>query len=153
MIVATVKVSMRPALRAASAVPLLLFAVSPFLPMWRFYMNAPMFGQRWLEVYVYPLTGVGGEVDQINIANHYVGLGEISNEHIPEIAYMPYVYAAMIAVMAVTTYSFLRGRRKLAVATLLLAAVIFASIPAYVYIWLYNYTHTIHPGAPIKIEP
>jgi len=144
---------MKPYLRVAAAIPLLLVAASPFLPMWFFQLNAPFLGQRWMEVYVHPLSGVGGEVENVNVINHYVGLGMIGNEYIPEIAYLPYVYTAMIFVTAVFTYSLVTGRRRAAFVSLLVAIAIFVSILGYMYNWLYNYTHTILPGAPMKIEP
>ncbi len=140
-------------LRAAAVVPLLLVAASLFLPMWYFQLNAPFLGQRWMEVYIDPLSGVGGDVENVNVINHYVGLGEIGNEYIPEVAYIPYVYALMIALTAVFAFSLLTGKRRVAIASLLATVAVFASILGFVYIWLYNYTHTIHPGAPIKIEP
>ncbi len=144
---------LRPYLRAAAVMPLLLVAASPFMPMWYFQLNAPFLGQRWMEVYVHPLSGVGGDVENVNVVNHYVGLGMIGNEHIPEISYIPYVYASMTAVTAVMSYSLATRRRRAALASLLVAVAIFASILGYVYLWLYRYTHTIHPGAPMKIEP
>lgn len=136
-----------------SLVPILLTAISPVLPMWYFHLNAPFYGQRWLEVIIHPLTGVRGDIEEVNIVNHYVGLDKIGNEYIPELPYLPYVYVLLLALMIVQGYSLLRRKSRIALVTTVLAAVTFASTLGYVYFWLYRYTHTIQPGAPVKIEP
>jgi copper chaperone NosL len=137
----------------AALLPIVLAAPSLFLPMWNFWLNAPLYGQKWLEVTVHPLTGVSGDVEEVNIVNHYVGLGPVGNDHIPEIVYMPYVYAAYIAVTVLSATTLFLRKRKLALLFLVIGLVLVASIYVYVYMWLYRYTHTIMPGAAVKIEP
>ncbi|GBC71357.1 hypothetical protein HRbin02_01138 [Candidatus Calditenuaceae archaeon HR02] len=140
-------------LAAASAVPLLLVAMSIFFPLWHFQFNAPFFGQKWPEVTIYPLSGIQGAVNDVNVINHYVGLSMIGNEHVPEISYLPYFYASVIAVTAAYSFSVSTRRRKSAPVLLILLAALVISLFTFVYIWLYRFTHTIHPDAPIKIEP
>jgi copper chaperone NosL len=53
-------------LYAAALLPVVLAIPALFLPMWSFQLNAPLYGQRWLEIAVYPLTGVSGDVEEIN---------------------------------------------------------------------------------------
>jgi copper chaperone NosL len=140
-------------LYTAALLPVILAAPAPFLPMWSFQLNAPLYGQRWLEVSVYPLTGVSGDVEEINIVNHYVGLRSIGNEHIPEIAYIPYIYAAFIALTMLSAIRFLQRRKRQASLFLFMGLVLVTSVYVFIYTWLYSYTHTIIPGAAIKIEP
>jgi len=136
-----------------SILPLLLALPAPFLSMWDFYINAPIYGQKWLTVAIYPLAGVSGDVEEVNIVNHYVGLGPIGNEEIPEIIYLPYFYAAYITLAAITAISLQLKRKKPTLLLLLSGVILVASVYGYVYLWLYNYTHTIMPGAAFKIEP
>jgi hypothetical protein len=140
-------------LYAAALLPVVLAIPALFLPMWSFQLNAPLYGQRWLEIAVYPLTGVSGDVEEINIVNHYVGLGSIGNEHIPEVVYMPYVYAAFIVLTILSAAALFLGRRRLAFLFLAVGLFLVTSVYIYIYAWLYRYTHTIIPGAPVKIEP
>jgi hypothetical protein len=138
---------------AASLLPVVLAIPSIFLPMWSFNLNAPFYGQRWLEVTVYPLRGVSGDVHEINIVNHYVGLGTIGNEHIPEIVYMPYVYITFIGLSILSAATLFLRRKKFSILFLVIGLMLVASVYIYIFTWLYNYTHTITPGAPIKMEP
>ncbi|MEM4407593.1 MAG: hypothetical protein QXI19_02505 [Candidatus Caldarchaeum sp.] len=132
-------------------VPAVLVLSSLPLPLWTIELNAPMYAQRWLNVVVIPLTGVHGDISEINIVNHYVGLGEIKPERITEIFYLPPLYG-ILTVLTVLT-GLLRHRRRAHTILWLVLIILVAAIPAYIYGWLYNYTHTIHPGAPVKIEP
>ncbi len=102
---------------------------------------------------VHPLWGVSGDVQEINIVNHYVGLGEIRNEKIPELAYLPYVYLASISLAVLSSTAFHLRRRRIGTISISVRLLLVLSLYLYVYLWLYNYTHTIEPGSPIKIEP
>jgi hypothetical protein len=133
--------------------PLLLVITSPLLPLWSLQLNAPLYGQKWLTVVVHPLWGVSGDLQEINIVNHYVGLGRIGNEEIQEIAYLPYVYLLSIFLAILSTAAFHLKKMRLGKLSLSLRILLVLSLYLYVYLWLYNYTHTITPGAAIKIEP
>jgi copper chaperone NosL len=128
--------------------PLLLVIPSPLLPLWSFQLNAPLYGQKWLTVVVHPLWGVSGDLQEINIVNHYVGLGRIGNEEIQEIAYLPYVYLLSIFLAILSTAAFHLKKMRLGKLSLYLYPLALSLC-----MWLYNYTHTITPGAAIKIEP
>jgi len=138
---------------SAAVLPLVLAVASVFLPLWYFQFNAPFLGQRWLEVTIYPLEGIKGAVQDVNVINHYVGLSMIGNEYVPEVSYLPHFYAAVIAVTAVYSFSALTRRRRAAQASLVVMAALIVVLFVFVYFWLYRFTHTIHPDAPIKIEP
>ncbi len=130
--------------------PPILVVISLFTPFWSISMKAP-FLQKPLTVEVYPLFGLKGDLKNVNVVNHYVGLGEIDPEHIPELKYIPLVYAGLIVLSVATGLAFNRGR----IFYILwgIYVVLLAAVPLYAYVWMYNYTHTINPGAPIEIEP
>jgi len=131
--------------------PTALTVVSFPLPLWIIELNAPMYAQRWLKVSVIPLTGVSGDVNEVNIVNHYVGLGEVSPEKIPEASYLPALY--LVLTVLVFLNGLLRGIKRIHLSLWISALFLIIAVSIYLYSWLYGYTHTIHPGAPIKIEP
>jgi len=135
------------------AVYMVMMLASPFMTIWYFRLNAPIYGQRWLEVKIHPLHGVQGDVQEVNIVNHYVGLQEIGNDKIPEAEYISYVYAGLIGITMTASYLLVKRKKAAALAAILASAAIPISVIGYMYHWLYNYTHTVLPGAPIKIEP
>lgn len=130
--------------------PPILVAISLFTPFWSISMKAP-FLQKPLMVEVYPLFGLKGDLKNVNVVNHYVGLGEINPEHIPELKYIPIVYMGLIVLSVAAGLIYNHGKTFYAVWTIYV--ILLATIPIYAYTWMYNYTHTIKPGAPIEIEP
>lgn len=130
---------------------IVLTLVSLVFPIWVISMKAP-FLQYPLTIGIYPLQGIVGDLRNLNIVNHYVGLGEIHPENIPELAYIPFLYLAYIVL--ITVMSILNGRNnKLFYILMGIFMILLVSLPIYAYMWMYNYTHTINPRAPIKLEP
>lgn len=127
-----------------------LVAVSFFLPMWAINLKAP-FIEKPLLVEVYPLAGVVGDLQNVNIVNHYVGLGRIDPASMPELVYLKFVYALLL-VFSVAAAA-LNGSGKRFYLVWGIYIVILLGIPIYAYLWMYDYTHTINPEAPIKVEP
>ncbi|MBM3897873.1 MAG: nitrous oxide reductase family maturation protein NosD [Thaumarchaeota archaeon] len=125
-------------------------SLGAFFPLWTIEFNAPVLGQKWASVYVHPLNGVIGDINNINIINHYVGLAEINLDSIVELTYLPIIYP-ILSILTVVAGLFY-GRRYGTIAWLIFLIVIIG-MPIMVYLWLYNFTHVIQPGAPIKIEP
>lgn len=127
------------------AIALLLITAAAFLPIWTIKMNAPLYAQKWLAVDIYIYKAVG-DIKEVNIINHYVGLREVDPNEMPELKFGPYLFAALIiAVLGALTV-----RKEIAWALLLLAVV---ATPVYFQAWIYNYGHDIAPGAALKIEP
>ncbi|MEM1946953.1 MAG: hypothetical protein QW614_03135 [Candidatus Caldarchaeum sp.] len=134
-----------------TVIPAVLVLLSLPLPLWTIRLNAPMYAQRWLEVVIIPLTGIHGDVNEVNIVNHYVGLGEIKPEKIIETVYLPPLYGVLTLLIVLT--GLLRHKKQAHTLLWIVYLVLVVATPAYIYSWLYNYTHTIHPSAPVKIEP
>ncbi|HID04660.1 MAG TPA: hypothetical protein EYP20_02520 [Aigarchaeota archaeon] len=128
-----------------------LTAASLLFPFWVISMKAP-FIQEPIIIGIYPLQGLVGDLQNLNIVNHYVGLGEIKPENIPELQFIPLLYALYILLIAVI--AFYNGRNnKLFKALLTVYIILLSALPVYSYMWMYRYTHTIDPKAPIKLEP
>lgn len=94
------------------------------------------------------LSKIEGDVESINILNHYIGMKAISPESIPELKIMPYVVGGLIALGLLTVFFV---RRWLAAAWFLLLLVT-AALGLYdFYQWEYDYGHNLDPQAPIIV--
>ena len=131
------------------AAALLLLAVYAY-PLWHVRLVAPQYPEG-LGMYIHVNTVRGAtetDLENINGLNHYIGMHRIEPDAIPELRYMPWVVAALVAggllVAAV-------GRRKLLYvwvgAFLALGVVGLVDF----WRWEYDYGHHLDPSAIIKI--
>ncbi|HEY1007238.1 MAG TPA: hypothetical protein VGD92_08655 [Sphingobacteriaceae bacterium] len=130
---------------SACAATLLLSAF--FLPLWQIVLEAPQYPEG-LGMKIW-LTGITGNIDQINGLNHYIGMKMIRPEEFWEFKAVPFIYGALVLMGYVTA---LTGRRNLLlvwVASLLIFAI--AGFTDF-YLWEYEYGHNLDPRAAIKVE-
>jgi copper chaperone NosL len=77
----------------------LVMATAYVLPLWRVDLIAPQYPEG-LGMYI-TISGVDGlkpnDLNSINNLNHYIGMKAIVPESIPELRYMPWILAALIA--------------------------------------------------------
>lgn len=124
------------------------FVASYFYPWWGFRLFAPQY-PKGLEL-VISLTGVGGDVSEINLINHYIGMGHIDDA------------AALERQLA----GWLVGGLALAVvASMLFAGKSFTTLGAWLAVgfpvgfvldtqyWMYRFGHDLDPTAAIDIPP
>ncbi len=121
---------------------------SIFLPIWKIGLIAPQY-PGGLEVIVYPHT-VGGDLQEVNILNHYIGMAEIQPDEFPEFMFVPFfilrflgfaVLAALVARLPIAAIGYLDF-------------VVFGGVMLYDFKnWLYEYGHNLSPAAPFKVEP
>lgn len=132
---------------AAAVVGAAMMVGSYWLPWWGFLLKAPQYPQG-LELIIH-LSGVEGDVQEINIINHYIGMA-----HLDEAAKFERAHAlsllALIALSVVLLVNNL-GRRLNGV----LVAVA-ASLPAGfildTFYWMYRFGHELDPKAPMTIQ-
>jgi copper chaperone NosL len=130
-----------------AAVLLLPVFFLPMLPIWHMYMVAPQYPEG-LNLHIYTNT-IRGDLDKINILNHYVGMKKITPSDFAEFAYMPqaltlFGVAALLAVLF--------ARRWVAIVGWL-AFTGFAVVMFNDYVqWLYHYGHDLDPRAAIKLQ-
>jgi len=125
----------------------LLLAVAVFFPWWRMECRAPQYGQRVLVVNVSPLT-VGGDVREIDILGHYVGMQPLGSLAPFERKAAP--FAVVLVALAALALPFLpRGwPRRIAVITVVAAPLGFL---ADMYFWQrYSVTH-LDPKASLNM--
>ncbi len=135
--------------RLKKAVAAALIILATFSPIWTMKLNAPLYGKKWLHVTLYSYK-VEGDVKEVNIVNHYVGLREINPEEMIELKIAPIIFGILdiLALVGVAVSS--ERFEKFFWIVLVLTAI---GIPAYLQYWLYNYGHDLNPKAAVEIEP
>lgn len=119
-----------------------------FLPTWRITLHAPQY-PGGLEMTIYPNT-VAGDVDEVNLLNHYIGMQEIEADEFPEFRFIPFFILRFFGFALLTA---LIGRMPIA-ALGWMDFVLFGVVMLYtMQHWLYEYGHNLSPDAPLRIQP
>lgn len=132
---------------AAAALSL---ALVYWLPLWHISLKAPQYPEG-LGLYIAVNKIVGQspqDLSSINNLNHYIGMKVITPEDIPELRYMLWLVAGLIAIGVAAAAS---GKRfMLYTWTGLFLAGSIAGLADF-YRWGYDYGHNLDPYAIIKI--
>lgn len=125
---------------------LILLAVAYAFPLWEIQIWAPQYPEG-LAMQI-GIDRIGGNIGQINILNHYIGMKAITPESIPELSILPKALAVVLALAAVVGLA----RRRWAIQLWFIGYVIvgLAGLADF-YRWGYNYGHDLNPDAPIKV--
>lgn len=134
--------------RVALVVVALAILPAIFLPVWKITLLAPQYPQG-LEMQIYS-TELAGDIDEINILNHYIGMHEIDTDEFREFIFIPFFilrFAAFAFLVA------LIGRMPLAAIGYVDFA-LFGAVMLYDFqTWLTDYGTNLDPAAPLTIEP
>ena len=135
----------RVARTAAGLVAAALAALSTVLPLWSMTMRAPQY-PRGLHLHAYG-TSLSGDVHEINILNHYIGMPAIEAPAL-ETALFPAGIGALVLICLLSPLH--PWLRRLAIAaTTAVPVMIIADLQ-----WrLYTFGHSLNPKAPIRLEP
>src|SRR5688572_23427908 len=130
---------------AAAPLAAALVALSTQLPLWSMTMKAPQY-PRGLHLYAYG-TRLAGDVSEINILNHYIGMPPIEAPAL-ETALFPAGIAALTLLCLLSALH--PWLRRLAIfATTAVPVTMLADLQ-----WrLYAFGHSLNPKAPIRLEP
>lgn len=121
---------------------------SIFLPVWEIGLLAPQY-PGGLSVVIYPHT-VGGDLGEVNILNHYIGMQEINADEFPEFMFIPFF---ILRFLGFAVLAALVGRLPIA-AIGYLDFVVFGAVMLFDFkTWLYEYGHNLSPDAPLTMEP
>lgn len=134
-----------PALAAAGAA---LIGLSYFLPWWRFALFAPQY-PKGLRL-VISLKGVSGDVQEIDIINHYIGMASLSEGARLERALSGWATFGLAA-LAFGLVAF--GGRRLAALGAAAAAAFPLGFVLDLFYWMYRFGHELDPRAPITLAP
>ncbi len=93
---------------------------------------------------------MAGDVEEVNLLNHYIGMEEISADEFPEFRFIPFFILRFFGFALLTA---LIGRMPIA-ALGWMDFVLFGAVMLYTFQhWLYEYGHNLSPDAPLNIEP
>ena len=118
------------------------------LPVWEITLHAPQYpGGLDLTIYANRLTG---DLNEINILNHYIGMEEIRADEFREFIFIPFfilrflgfaVLAALVARMPIAAIGYLDFS-------------LFGAVMMYDFqTWLSRFGQDLASGAPLAIEP
>ncbi|HEX7480659.1 MAG TPA: hypothetical protein VF331_22855 [Polyangiales bacterium] len=117
-------------------------------PWWKIKLYAPQY-PHGLQI-VISLTGVGGDVAEINELNHYIGMGHL-DEAAPVERKLAGFGIATVSIMVVA-FTLIMGR-KLGVLMLVAGALLPLGFLVDSYYWMRKYGHGLDPHAPLRIPP
>lgn len=124
------------------------YAVAYFQPIWGFYLQAPQYPQG-LVLSIH-LDHVGGDVDEINTLNHYIGMSRLDEAAKVERALASYgVCGIGLITMLLVIFP---GRRYARWFTLpaMLFPIVFVGMTYY---WMWSFGHHLDEAAPIDVAP
>lgn len=132
---------------AAAVVAAVLLALAIELPLWKMTLLAPQYpGGLHMTAYG---DRFEGDVREINILNHYIGMKPINDADVFELSLFVPGMIALIVVLLALGAAPLPHPLKVAqsVAIWLLPLGIVADLQW----WLYRYGHSMHPDAPLRL--
>lgn len=130
----------------AGAVSVALFVASFFAPWWKFSLYAPQY-PKGLTL-VISLTGMGGDVAEIDLLNHYIGMKHLAGAA-PVERHLAGYGVALIAVLTLVLLAVAGKKLNKVVA---LPAIGFPlGFLADSFYWLYTFGHQLDPKAPLRI--
>jgi len=123
-----------------------LLTLAYFLPIWKMKLDAPQYPAS-LRLTAYG-TRIEGDLREINIINHYIGMEAIDTVPAPEMGLFAYALAGLG--LAAVLAPFHRRLRQLAIFAILATAVV---IVVDLQLWLRDFGQNLKPAAPIRVEP
>ena len=138
--------------RATLLVAVVLLGALFFTPLWSVRLVAPQYPEG-IGMHIRLNTVVGMkefDLRNINSLNHYIGMKAIEPDAIPELRYMPWIAAGLIAAGALVVAS---GRRRLLVTWTAAFALIGAAGIYDFWRWSYDYGHNLDMEKAIIVVP
>jgi copper chaperone NosL len=128
---------------------LLLGALFVF-PLWNISLEAPQYPEAiGMNIHINKIVDMNpGDIKNINIMNHYVGMKEIP-EVLPEFKIFPYVILAMMVLGIIIA---LKLNYKWYLAWFIIMCLLGTAGMYDFYLWEYDYGHTLRENAAIKFQ-
>jgi hypothetical protein len=125
-----------------------LYVVSFFQTWWSFTLYAPQY-PHGLKLTI-ALTGMGGDVREIDMLNHYIGMARLEEaaEHERQLAGWG-VGLLSVLVLAIALLAGKKAGRAIVVPGLAFPIVFLADA----FCWLFTFGHHLDPHAPLHIPP
>lgn len=125
-----------------------LFAASFNFPYWHFFLVAPQY-PKGLKFDI-NLTGITGDLFEIDILNHYIGMKPLSEGALLEAAMSPYIVTAVCLGVVV---GLLAAGKRIGAIGLIPALGLPLGFLADTWYWMYHFGHTLSPDQPITFAP
>lgn len=122
------------------------FALSFFAPWWRFWLYAPQYPSG-LKL-VISLTGMSGDVAEIDLLNHYIGMKHLANAAPLERQLAAWGVAAISVLTLALLVAPSRRLHRLAPVPAVVFPLVFVADSFY---WLHSFGHQLDPKAPLHI--
>jgi copper chaperone NosL len=124
------------------------YAITYYKTMWTFTLIAPQYPQGLvLDIH---LTGAQGDVFEIDIINHYIGMGKLEKAAVNERAFAPYILLALSFFSFAITFIPNKMIRWLLALPIISFPLVFIAI---FFLWLYKFGHDLNPAAPVTLAP
>lgn len=133
---------------ALAVISVICYALVYTQPMWNFKFKAPQYPMG-LELDIF-MTGAKGDVAEIDIINHYIGMQKLEDAAKNEKAMAPFV---LMALSALSLALGLFPRKKiLHIFSLAMLGFPLAFVTIF-QLWLYKFGHDLNPAAPVRLTP
>jgi len=117
-----------------------------FFPIWRITLEAPQY-MEGINLYIW-INKITGDIQNINILNHYVGMQYIEPDSIPELKYFPYIVIAMLILGIACSFT----QKKWIYFSWPTVLLLLGLLGIYdFWLWEYDYGHNLSDKAPIKV--
>lgn len=124
------------------------YALAYTQPMWSFEFVAPQYPEG-LKLDVF-MTGARGDVFEIDIINHYIGMAKLENAAVNERAFAPYALMALSGLALLVALIPNKWFARLLSLPILGFPVAFVTV---FFLWLYKFGHDLNPAAPVDLAP
>jgi hypothetical protein len=135
-----------PARLILSALALAAIAASYWQPFWSFKLYAPQY-PHGLSLTI-SLTGFSGDVREIDMLNHYIGMASLAHGAALERKFAHLLVG--FAVLAIAAFALVPTRRSAVIAAAIGAAYPLGFL-ADTFYWLHRFGHDLDPRAPLHI--
>ncbi len=133
--------------RVLTLISALLMVAVYFYPLWGIGLVAPQYPEGLaIEIWINKITG---DVRNINLLNHYIGMSKIEPDNIPELKSFPYLFGFLIG-SGILAAIFHRPKLYKIWAGLVLGGALLGLYDFYS--WEYRYGHDLSDDAPMKLE-
>jgi len=129
-----------------SLVASVLLVIALYVPIWQMTLRAPQY-PAGLRLVAYG-TEITGDLREINIINHYIGMGHIAAVPAPEMSLFPFLIAGLV----VSCWLALLHRRLAQLAIIANIGAPFV-ILGDMQLWLHTFGRNLDPAAPIDVDP
>lgn len=133
--------------RVVVVIASLLLLATFFFPLWQIGLKAPQYPEGLsLQIWSNKVTG---DVRNINVLNHYIGMAKVEPAKIPELAWFPYAFGGLAALGLLAA----AWNRKAILRIWAAAVLLFALCGLYdFYRWEYRFGNELSDDAPMKLE-